>query len=195
MTGVTVSLEDLLDRIGDAAKDAERVSLDRILEALGHRSFGPALLLAGLVTLTPVIGDIPGVPTLMGVFVFLTAGQILLGRERMWLPGWLLTRRVEHARLEAALGWMHPIARTIDRVLEPRLEFVLGEVGIHVLAIICLLISMVMPVMEFVPFSANAAGILLAAVGLALVTRDGLLALATMLVFGVVVGLLLSRLP
>ncbi len=34
-----------------------------------------------------------------------------------------------------------------------------------------------MPVMEFIPFSANIAGIALTALGLSVITRDGLLAL------------------
>lgn len=36
--------------------------------AVGRRSFGPTLLLAGLVTLAPIVGDIPGVPVLIRWF-------------------------------------------------------------------------------------------------------------------------------
>ncbi len=45
------------------------------MQAVGSRSFGPLLLVAGLVTLSPA-GDVPGVPTIMAAFVFLVAGQL-----------------------------------------------------------------------------------------------------------------------
>ena len=71
------SVGELLDRIDEAANREEQVSVDSILDQVGHRSFGPMLLFAGLVMLAPVIGDIPSVPTLMGTLVVLTAGQLL----------------------------------------------------------------------------------------------------------------------
>ena len=89
------TLSQLLDRIEETANRDEQISLDAILEAVGHRSFGPVLLLAGLVMLAPIIGDIPGVPSIMGVLVVLTAGQLLFHRQRIWLPRWLLKRSVK----------------------------------------------------------------------------------------------------
>lgn len=41
--------------------------LHDVLDIIGHRSFGPLLLFAGIVMLAPVVGDIPGVPVLMGL--------------------------------------------------------------------------------------------------------------------------------
>ena len=85
------NLEQLFDCIGKAAeqKRNEKVSIDSIMEMIGRRSFGPLLLLAGLIILAPVIGDIPGVPTIMGVFILLVAVQLLIGQEHFWLPKWL----------------------------------------------------------------------------------------------------------
>ena len=51
-----------------------------------------------------------------------------------------------------------------------------------------------MPFMEVVPFSANLAGAALAAFGLALVARDGLLALIAFLITAATAGLLIVRL-
>src|SRR5918995_2989188 len=93
------TLSQLLDRIEETATQDEQISLDAILEAVGHRSFGPVLLLAGLVMLAPIIGDIPGVPSIMGVLVVLTAGQLLFHRQRIWLPRWLLKRSVAQSKL------------------------------------------------------------------------------------------------
>src|SRR5919106_4048261 len=86
------SLEQLLDCIGKANTSRGQVSLGAILESVGSRSFGPLLLVAGLIILAPFIGGIPGVPTTMATLVLLSAGQLLFRREQFWLPRWLLKR-------------------------------------------------------------------------------------------------------
>lgn len=187
-------LDDLLDRIAGAAEEADRVSLELLLETMGRRSFGSALLAAGLVTLAPLVGDIPGVPTLMGVLVVLTAGQMLVGREQFWLPGWLLERSVGAEKLETALRWLRPVARVGDRLFGPRLEGVLDKGGGRAIAAVALLVGALMPAMELVPFSANAAGVVLTLLGLALVARDGLLALIALTLFAVGAALLVAGL-
>jgi hypothetical protein len=60
-------------------------------------------------------------------------------------------------------------------------------VFVRVIATVSLLISLAMPVMEVIPFSASGAGAALTAFGLALITRDGLMALLA-LIFTVATG-------
>lgn len=183
-------LEQLLDRVEEAAHERDRVSLDVILEMVGRRTFGPLLLLAGLVTLAPVIGDIPGVPTIIGIFTLTIAGQLLLRREYFWLPRWLLRRSVEQHKLCKALKWMRRPARFIDTLLRQRLTFLIqSRGGSYSIALICALVAVAMPLMEVVPFSANGAGAALAAFGLALIAQDGLLALFAFVFAGAGIGL------
>jgi hypothetical protein len=171
------SLEELVDRIAEAESDEERVSLDAILEAVGHRSFGPLLLVAGIITLMPIVGDIPGMPTMMGLLVILTTGQLLFRRERFWLPQWMLKRSIAREKLCKALDWMRRPTRFLDRITRPRLTAFVQGAGTVVIAVVCIIIAAAMPAMELVPFSANGAGAALTAFGLALIARDGLLAL------------------
>ncbi len=171
------NLEQLLDRISTAAREKGPVSVNDLLNVLGRRSFGPVLLAAGLVTLAPLIGDIPGVPTIIGAVVFLMAIQLLLGRKHFWLPYWLLRRSVERDKLCRVLEWMRSPAQFIDRFLRPRLTVFAHDAAAYAIAVICMVIAAAMPVMEVVPFSANAAGIVLTIFGLSLIARDGLLAL------------------
>lgn len=176
-SGEYTNLEQLLSRILDISKEADTVYLDDILNAAGQKSFGTILLLAGIITLAPLIGDIPGVPTTMGLIVFLIAIQMLLRRKNLWLPDLLLKRSIKQKKLQKAMKWLMPAARFIDRFLKPRLTILTGAAMVHVIAMICVFIALVMPVMEFIPFSANIAGIALTTFGLALLARDGLLAL------------------
>lgn len=171
------NLEELLERIREAPDDEGQVSLDAILDVVGRRSFGPLLLVAGLITLAPIIGDIPGVPGIMGILVMLVAAQVLFRHEHFWLPGWVLRRSVSQEKLCKALGWLQRPARFIDRLLRPRLTVLTRPIGAYVIAFICLQIALIMPFMEVVPFSANAAGLVLTAFGLALIACDGVLAL------------------
>lgn len=188
------SLEDLLDRIGESAAEREPVSLGAILDAIGRRSFGPLLLLAGLVTLAPIIGDIPGIPTVMALLVLLTAGQLLFRREHFWLPSWLLRRSVSQDGLCKALAWLRPPARFLDRWTRPRLRRFARGPAFYAIAGVCILIALGMPVMELVPFSANGAGLALTAFGLSLIARDGLLALIAFVVTGLTFGLIVYSL-
>ncbi|MFW5969942.1 MAG: exopolysaccharide biosynthesis protein, partial [Halofilum sp. (in: g-proteobacteria)] len=170
------------------AGDSGPVSLRAIIEELGSRSFGPLLLLAGLVILAPIIGDIPGVPTLMAIIVLLVAGQLLLGRRYLWLPRWLLERSVTHAKVDRALSWMRGPARFVDRLLQPRLSMFVNGPGVYAIALVCVVIAAATPPMEFVPFTANGAGLALTTFGLALIARDGLLALLAFVFTTVTLG-------
>ena len=168
------SLNEVLDQIEEASKESSRTSLDDILEAIGRRSFGPLLVLAGLIVLAPVVGDIPGMPTAMGVFVFLITVQIVVGRTELWLPKLLRERSVKSSRLGKPLKFLRKPAGFIDRILKPRLKVLASEGAHRAIAGTCMMLAVIMPAMEIVPFSANAAGLVLVIFGMALIVGDGL---------------------
>lgn len=170
-------LEELIDDIEAIDSPSGRIRFDEVLDATGHRSFGPLLLIAGLITLIPVISGIPGVPTLMALFTLLVCGQLLLGRRTFWLPRWLRERNLDEGKVQKGLRWMRRPARFIDKFLHHRLAIMTGEAGRQFTAVACVLIALVMPPMEFIPFSASLAGAALGLFGLSLMARDGLLAL------------------
>lgn len=170
------SLQEVLDRIAQAAANEKLVSLREIVTTLGPRAFGPWLVLVGLITLSPV-GDIPGTPTLMALLVLLISGQLFFHRDRFWLPSWMLKRSVSHHKLDTGVKWMRRPAGYVDGILRPRIVVLTGRFGGYLIAAMCIVIALAMPAMELVPFSATGAGIALAAFGLALITNDGLVAL------------------
>lgn len=167
------NLGDLLQRIAQVASDRDEVYLATIMDALGTRSFGPVLLLIGVILVSPLSG-LPGMPTTMGIGLVLISLQLVIGREAFWLPRWLLQRHVASHRLQGALEWLDRPARFIDWWLRPRLSLLASNGGAIVIAAVCLLLGLSMPVMELVPFSATAAGLAVVAFGLALVAIDGL---------------------
>jgi hypothetical protein len=88
--------EEILDVLLVACQQAgpSRVSVGDVMTIIGDRSFGPLLLVPGLIGLSP-IGAIPGVPGVMAVIVMIVASQILVGMDHAWLPSGLTRRSIE----------------------------------------------------------------------------------------------------
>lgn len=186
------NLTELIQAMEQMKCDAPRVSVDDIVNAVGRRSFGPLLLIAGLITLAPIIGDIPGMPTLMAALVLLVSIQLLAGRKTFWLPKWLLNRSVSRKGFDKAIHALKKPAQWVDNLLGVRLKWMTGYAGIRATALACLLVALAMPPMEFIPFSANGAGLALTLFGLGLVARDGLvLSLGFLITIATFVAILL----
>ena len=193
-TREATNLTELIHTMERMERENAQVSVDDVVHAVGRRSFGPLLLLAGLITLAPIIGDIPGMPTLMAALVLLTSVQLLIGRATFWLPGWLLNRSLSRHKFDKGLHYMKKPASWIDGLLGVRLAWMTGYIGIRVTAFACLLVALAMPPMEFIPFSANGAGLALSLFGLGLVARDGLMLALGFLLTGVTFTVVLMNL-
>lgn len=177
-----VQMLELLRATGEAR---DSVSLRTMLEATGRRSFGPLLLLTGIIPLSPLSG-VPGLSSVMAACVLLISAQLLLRREHFWLPRWLLHRRISRAQLERLLAFLQPIARVTDRLIHSRLERLTGNGGAYAIALVSTAIAVTMPPLEVVPFANTASGAALTIFGLALVARDGVLVLLGLAVTGCV---------
>lgn len=186
------SLQELLDRVQKISQKEGDVTVEEIIEMVGDRSYGPLLLISGLITLAPIIGDIPGVPTILGAIVFLFSVQLLFGREHFWLPKFLLNRSVSSKKMNKGIEWLQPPASWIDKLLKPRLRLLVKDTAVYIIAFMCLMIASVMPIMELVPFSANAAGAALTVFGLALIARDGLLLVVALLLTGIIAAIIIN---
>jgi hypothetical protein len=183
------SVLELLDALEKLTEKKDDISLGDVLEEIGHRSFGPLLLLAGLFMAAPGIGDIPGVPTGAGAFILLVAGQMVLGRGHVWLPSWLLDRSISDERLAKTVGWLRKPAEYVDVVVKKRLVAFTNNAGAFAVSATCAAIAVFTPMMEVVLFAANIAGAAVAAFGLALVAHDGLLAILAFVLTAALVAL------
>lgn len=137
------SLGAVLERLERAARRQDEVSVADLQAAIGKRSFGPLLLVPGLVVLSPLSG-IPTLPTFAAGILLLIAVQILGGRTSIWLPGRLARRTLPRHGLLKALAILEPGARVADRFVKPRLRILTGFWGIKAVALVCLLIAVTM---------------------------------------------------
>ncbi|WP_247229057.1 exopolysaccharide biosynthesis protein [Yoonia sp. F2084L] len=177
-------LTDIIDQVIDLAQ-AERISLRDVLRTIGDASFAPILLLPALAVATPLSG-IPLFSTTMGILIFLIAGQMLLRRENLWLPGWILRREVKGQLVRDGFIKLYPVARWIDARTERRMRIVARRPLVFVPQVLCLLSGMVMPVLELVPFTSSIMGVGVALLALGMLTRDGLLTMIGMIPYAIV---------
>ncbi|MFC3079080.1 exopolysaccharide biosynthesis protein [Phenylobacterium terrae] len=170
-------LEDLLRELRKAADgNGPKVSVQEIMDAVGHRSFGPLLLLAGLLGMTPV-SAVPGVPSMIALITLLVASQLLIGRDTFWLPRFLLKRTVKADKLQKTVHVAARPARVVDRMVKPRLQVLTGPVADRIVALVCVILALAVPPLEFLPFVAFIPSAAIATFGLGLIARDGLLVL------------------
>jgi len=181
-------LGDIIERLLGLFAQRDRVTVEDMLGLIGQRSFGPLLLVAGLISLSPLSG-IFGVPTLMAAIIVLVAGQLLAGSTYVWLPRWLLQRALPARRAAPALRRLRRPAARIDRWIRPRLTLLTAGTGHRVIAGACILVALSMPPLELLPFAATTAGLLITLFALAIVAHDGLIALIALLLAGLIPGM------
>lgn len=183
-------LEDVLRELEDAAKrNGEKVSVDELVESFGRRSFGPLLLLAGLLGMTPVAA-IPTAPTLIAVITLLISLQLLFGRKSIWIPKFLGRLSVKSERVHKAVRVAQKPARVADKIVRPRLEALTRPAADRLVGLACALVALCVPPLELLPFVAFIPSLAIFAFGLALVARDGLIALIGFLATASVLGVL-----
>ncbi|MEJ8573120.1 exopolysaccharide biosynthesis protein [Microbaculum marinum] len=177
------NLEEVVERIDDAGNGTDRVSVADMIEALGKRSFGPLMLVPALIVFSPV-GGIPGLPTVMAVIIALVAGQLLAGRKSVWLPRFLLSRSFGQTRLAQVSHFTMKGASYVDAVVGPRLTFLTDPPLDRLIAAFVIALCLVMPAMELIPFANSTTGAAISVFALAIVARDGLLALVAIAITG-----------
>jgi hypothetical protein len=187
LEGVLRQLERAASQVGDESQ----VSVARVMATLGARSFGPLLLVPGLIGISP-IGAIPGLPAVMALIVFLVAAQMLIGMDHAWMPRALLRRSMAGKRLRQVCNAIAPTARFVDKFLQPRFTALTRGPFLFVIAALVLIVALVTPVIELVPLAGIVPNAAIVAFGLALTAHDGIWALIATLITGGTFYLLFS---
>lgn len=163
--------------------DGESVSIDDIMANLGGASFAPLLFLPAAAVVSPLSG-VPGFSALCGVTIALIAAQMVAGRRHLWLPRWLLRRRISSHRLSAALDAVRRPARFLDRITRRRLTALVAPPLSALPSFFCMICGLVMPFLELVPFTSSILGFAVVIFAVAALARDGLLVLIALGVIG-----------
>ncbi len=171
------SVEETVEAIEDLADKADsKVCIGDVLDEFGKRSFGPVLMIFALIEITPV-GGIPGVPTFLAAMCALVAVQLLFARDHIYVPQFIQDRSVAARKLHDSAEKLEGFAEKLDGWFHGRLKQFTGPTWQKIAAALILLLCFTVPPLEFLPFASSAPMLAIAAFGLALTVRDGLLML------------------
>lgn len=159
-------LQDLMDAFPE-----EQVTVGDILKRLEGQAFGLLLLVLALPNCIP---NIPGLSTIFGVMMVAPAVQLILGRGDLWLPARVRRWSISRHALQMAINGSLPVLKRIERYVAPRWTFLTKPPFTQLLGLQTLFLAFVLilpiPLGNWMP------GITVAATALALLQRDGRLA-------------------
>src|SRR5690348_14416294 len=161
----------ILDRFAEG-DPAQTLRLDELLAGLGRRAFGMLLFVSAL----PAFIPIPIGGAIAGPLVLLIGLQLLAGRRRPWLPGFLARRgprREAMARFDRRLS---PWLGRLEHLIRPRLAWVLDHRATSTFTGLLLVLLGVLTSLP-IPFTNYLFGAMALMFALALLERDGALML------------------
>ena len=174
-----LTLSALVTRIEEKGRAQGAISIADIRRLTGRRMAGALLFFPAMIVVSP-LSLVPTLPTMVAIIVLIVAGQLLIGKGKIWLPRRLLGLSLSGDRLEKAMKFLKPAASWIDKVARPRWGWLAQGIPARFAAAVCIFVALTMPPLEFFPGASTAAGVIIAVFGLALMTLDGLLMLAAL---------------
>lgn len=162
---------ELLARVVDE-HPADRIAFADLVATIGDRSLGALLLLFALPNLLPLL---PGMSLVTALPLILIAAQMVAGRHQPWLPRWIMRLSIRKAQAVRGLPRLLMVMRWIERLIRPRLSVVTGHGATRLMGMMALLLSLIawlpVPGLHYGP------ALVIGMFGLALINRDGVLAL------------------
>lgn len=163
-------LSSVLREVAD--QDGEHVSIGDLMERFGGRALGALLLIFGLACTLPLP---PGGTTVFGLPLVLLGPQLLAGARAPWIPDRLRRRGVARADLRRGLPRVLPWLERAEAVSRPRLHFLFSSAGQRLIGLVCTILGLVLILP--IPLGNLLPGAAVTVLALALVQRDGALAL------------------
>lgn len=169
------SLQEILDRFAHAS-DQDKTSVAQVMRALGDRSFAANLLIAAATVVSPLSG-VPFVSTICGITIAIISAQMLVDRDHLWLPEFLMSKRIKSGWLRQAGKHISKPAGWMDQITQPRLVFLVQQPSLFLSQLICLLCGLAMPFLEILPFTSSIMGTIVCFFAFGMLARDGLFTL------------------
>jgi hypothetical protein len=153
---------------------SERISVGTLFTELGDRTFGMALVFLGLLNAVPMP---PGFSAITGSVIMLVALQLIIGRHRLWLPGFFTRRSMLRADFRTGVERLAPVMRRVETLFRPRFAFLTEGVAERLIGVfvfgLAFVIFLPIPVVGNIP-----PAIAIIILAHSLIERDGLAMLA-----------------
>lgn len=168
-----------LSDIVRAMDTSQDTSIGDLADSLGERAFGALLFIFAVPNAIPMP---PGTSAILGLPLVILTWQVLMGRQTLWLPQSIRRRRISREMLERFVGKVTPIMAKLERVLKPRLGFVVSsDIAERLIGLVAFPLALVLFLP--IPFGNIPPALAIACLALGLAERDGV---------AVVVGYVLS---
>jgi hypothetical protein len=164
------SLADVIEGFGEDASPT--LTVGQMLAAFDSRAFGAMLLVFGLLNTLPLP---QGSSTILSLPILLLAPQIAMGADTPWLPRGLVDKPLKRDDLRGLFRRLGPIVRKMELITRPRLRPLFAPLGERAIGVVCTLLALVLVLP--IPLGNLAPGATVAVLALALLQRDGILAL------------------
>lgn len=165
---------------GEADK---HITVREIFELVGRRAYGPLLLIIGLISISPLT-VVPGSTWAFAALTLLVALQLAFHKRTPWMPAALLKLKLSQGALGAFTRKARPAASTVDRVVQPRLQFLADPPWVFGVASLCMVAAILTFPLGLIPIAPIAPGLAITLFGLGLTARDGILLLAGVAAIG-----------
>ncbi|ANB35335.1 exopolysaccharide biosynthesis protein [Rhodovulum sulfidophilum] len=169
-------ISSLLEDLAALALANDRISIADLVEALGARGFGPLLVMLSAFLILPV-GMLPGLPGVVAIFMILIGGRMMTGETTLWLPARLRRVHISGHVLAVSVARAQPAALWLRPLLTPRLVALIeGRIATRLIALILIGTGVLIFLLGFIPGLPFVLSLHVLMLGLALSTRDGLVA-------------------
>ena len=182
----TVRARPLSEVLRDISDDPEEeVTLGEVVTNFGDRAFGALLFVLAIPNQLPLP---PGSTTLLGAPIAILAPQLALGVQRPWLPRFLDHKPIKRVWLRRSYDKVAPSLERVEKVSSPRLLWLFSPLPTRAMGLACTALAFVLILP--IPLGNILPSITIGLFGLALVQRDGVLALVAYLLTAVSAALL-----
>lgn len=152
-----------------AASPGETMTIRDLSARLGDRGFGLMLLLFALPNAIPL--PIIGISTLTSLPLIFFSAQLMMGRERVWLPRWLADRQIPTSTLRLIVRKSVPWLMKLETIAKPRLDSLTTHRFERIAGSLMLLLALLIALP--IPFGNFPLGLAMAILALAITERDG----------------------
>ena len=171
------------------ALEGDHSTVRELVDRLGRASYTPLLMVPALMVISPLSG-VPGFSAACGILIAAVSVQQMMRRPSLWLPRWLSNASLPAQRVHDAVRWLRKPARLLDRVTRRRVQWLTYPPFSVLPQGLCLICGVVMPVLEFIPFTSSVLGLVVAVVATGMFMADGLLVLFGMMGAAAAVGVI-----
>lgn len=164
------SASEILLDIAQNEKMHGFLTLKTVINLLGKRTFGLALLFFSLPSALP-FSAIPGISFIFSLPIALFSLQLMFGRKNFWLPGFIANKKINHQTVVKTINKALPFLKKIERMVHPRLSFMSLPIMDRItgLIIFCMSLLLMLPI----PLSNSIIGSIFIILSLGLIDKDG----------------------